>query len=72
MSASMHVGGVRTYAYLGDKEFNYENWSNAIRKGRTYTTSGPLMEFSVEGLFSGDDLKLPSAGGKIFVTAKAR
>ena len=72
MSASMPVGGVRTYAYLGDKEFNYENWSNAIRKGRTYTTSGPLMEFSVEGLFSGDDLKLPSAGGKIFVTAKAR
>ena len=71
MSASMPVGGVRTYAYLGDKQFNYENWSNAIRKGRTYTTSGPLMEFSVEGLFSGDNLNLPSKGGKVFVSAKA-
>jgi hypothetical protein len=71
MSAGMPVGGVRTYAYIGDRELSHESWSDAIRAGRTYTTSGPLMDFTVEGLRPGDELVLPESGGPVHVTATA-
>jgi len=71
MSAGMPVGGVRTYAFIGDNELSHESWSDAVRAGRTYTTSGPLMDFTVEGLRPGDELKLPESGGSVHVTATA-
>ena len=49
MSAGMPVGGVRTYAHLGDEEFTFANWAKAVRAGRTFTTSGPLIDLTVEG-----------------------
>jgi hypothetical protein len=71
MSAGMPVGGVRTYAYIGDNELSHVSWSDAVRAGRTYTTSGPLMDFTVEGLRPGDELSLPESGGSVHVTATA-
>ncbi|MBT3995135.1 MAG: CehA/McbA family metallohydrolase [Chloroflexi bacterium] len=71
MSAGMPVGGVRTYAYIGDRELSHDSWSDAVRAGRTYTTSGPLMDFTVEGLRPGDELNLPESGGSVQVTATA-
>jgi hypothetical protein len=71
MSAGMPVGGVRTYAYIGDDELSHVSWSDAVRAGRTYTTSGPLMDFTVEGLRPGDELSLPESGGSVHVTATA-
>ena len=71
MSAGMPVGGVRTYAYIGDDELSHISWSDAVRAGRTYTTSGPLMDFTVEGLRPGDELTLPESGGSVHVTATA-
>jgi hypothetical protein len=71
MSAGMPVGGVRTYAYIGDNDLSHETWSDAIRAGRTYTTSGPLMDFTVEGLHPGDELPLPDSGGSVHVKATA-
>ncbi len=71
MSAGMPVGGVRTYAHIGDRDLSHESWSDAVRAGRTYTTSGPLMDFTVEGLRPGDELTLPESGGSVHVTATA-
>jgi hypothetical protein len=71
MSAGMPVGGVRTYAYIGDDDLTHISWSDAVRAGRTYTTSGPLMDFTVEGLRPGDELSLPESGGSVHVTATA-
>ncbi len=71
MSAGMPVGGVRTYANIGDRELSHESWSDAVRAGRTYTTSGPLMDFEVEGLTPGDELSLPASGGSVHVKATA-
>ncbi|MBN4059296.1 CehA/McbA family metallohydrolase [Dehalococcoides mccartyi] len=71
MSAGMPVGGVRTYAFIGDRELSHQSWSDAVRAGRTYTTSGPLMEFTVEGLHPGDELTLPKSGGSVHVKASA-
>ncbi|HIF73192.1 MAG TPA: hypothetical protein EYQ61_11640 [Dehalococcoidia bacterium] len=71
MSAGMPVGGVRTYAFIGDRELSHDSWSDAVRAGRTYTTSGPLMDFTVEGLRPGDELSLPESGGSVHVKAIA-
>ena len=70
MSAGMPVGNVRTYAYTGDDELSFDSWARAVRAGRTYTTSGPLVRFSVEGRQPGDELKLPAGGGHVHVEAE--
>jgi len=72
MSAGMPVGGVRTYARLGsDDEFTFQNWGRAIRAGRTFTTSGPLITLRVEGREIGDDIRLPASGGALEIEAEA-
>ncbi len=62
MWAGMPVGGVRTYAQLGDEEFTFANWARAVRAGRTFTTSGPLIGLDVEGRSPGDEIRLHAAG----------
>ena len=69
MFASMPVGGVRTYAHLGDEEFTFANWGKAVRAGRTFTTSGPLIGLTVEGRVPGDEIRLPAGGGTLEVEA---
>ncbi len=67
MWAGMPVGGVRTYAHIGDKELSFDNWAEAVRAGRTFTTSGPLIGLEVEGYTLGDELQLPLGGGTLEV-----
>ena len=69
MSAGMPVGGVRTYARIGDTELSFANWARAVRAGRTFTTSGPLIDLMVEGRFPGDEIQLPADGGTLEVEA---
>jgi hypothetical protein len=72
MSAGMPVGGVRTYARLGpDDEFTFENWGKAVRAGRTFTTSGPLIDFVVDGREVGDEIRMRDGGGTVEVHASA-
>jgi len=73
MSAGMPVGSARTYALLDrDDEFSFENWGKAVRAGRTYTTSGPVMEFQVEGKGIGSEIRLPARGGTLEMRASAQ
>lgn len=62
MSASSQLGGIRTYAHLGDEEFSYDNWMQAVRRGNTFVTVGPLIDFAVEGLVPGSTLEMVSDG----------
>jgi hypothetical protein len=72
MSAGMPVGGVRTYAQLDpNDEFNFDNWGKAIRAGRTFTTSGPLIGITADGREVGDEIKMPAGGGTIETEAWA-
>jgi hypothetical protein len=69
MSAGTAVGAIRTYARISeDQEFNYDNWKEAIRKGQTFVTYGPLVEFSVEGKPAGSRIDMPSSGGTVAVS----
>ena len=72
MSAGMPVGGVRTYAQLdGDRPFDFESWAAAVRAGRTFSTSGPLIDLKVEGKGLGSEIRLSGARGTVEVHATA-
>ena len=67
MAASSLLGGIRTYAHLGERDFTYEHWMEAVRAGNTFVTVGPLVEFSVNGQPAGSRVDLPASGGTVDV-----
>jgi len=72
MSAGMPVGGVRTYAKLDPNlGFSFESWGEAVRAGRTFTTSGPLIDLMVDGHPIGAEIRMSSDGGEVEVCARA-
>ena len=72
MSAGQAIGGVRTYAYLGGEELSYGNWAMAVRAGRTFTSSGPLIGLSADGYTIGDEIRMKSRGGTLELDAWAQ
>jgi len=60
---------VRTYAHLGpDHEFTYETWKEAIRRGETFATYGPLLDFQVDGQRMGRRIHISGGGGTVDVS----
>ncbi len=68
MDAKSLLGGMRTYAHLGDREFTYEHWMASVKAGNTFVTVGPLLELRVEGLSPGSGLEMPGGGGTVSVS----
>ena len=69
MSAGTAVGTVRTYAKIrDDQEFSYDEWKQAVRKGHTFVSYGPLMEFTVDGQPMGSRMDLSSNGGTVDIS----
>ncbi len=64
------IGEVRTYAYLGKKSFSTDAWFESFRRGRTFTSSGPMIEFRVDDALPGDELQLKS-DRKLRIRARA-
>jgi hypothetical protein len=72
MSAVTAVGTIRTYAKLPDNhEFTYDEWKESIRRGQTFVTFGPLVEFYVEGKPAGSQIGMSSNGGTVNITWEA-
>ncbi len=65
------VASVRTYAYLGS-DFSAAAWIKALQEGHTVFTTGPLLDFKINGKIPGDEIKLPAAGGTIRVQASVQ
>lgn len=66
MSADTAVGTVRTYARLGsDRPFTYANWMDSVRRGETFVTYGPLLEFAVDGKPMGSRMNMAANGGTV-------
>ena len=52
-------GATRTYARIEKPgSFNFEDWLSAVRDGRTFASSGPLLFLSVNGKQPGDEIRL--------------
>ena len=73
MSAEVPVGAVRTYARLEpDAGPTFDAWSEAVRAGRTFATSGPVIELAVDGHSPGDVISLPAAGARLETHVRVR
>ena len=72
MSAGTAVGAVRTYARIDqDQAFTYDAWKQAVRKGHTFVTYGPLLDFTVDGEPMGERIQMSPSGGTVDVTWEA-
>ncbi|HOX40419.1 MAG TPA: CehA/McbA family metallohydrolase [Candidatus Brocadiia bacterium] len=72
MGAYAPLGWVRTYALCDPKRpFTYDEWAKAVRAGRTFSSSGPLIGMTVEGKEIGDTIRIPSPGADLEVQAHA-
>jgi TolB protein len=51
------AGSDRTYAHLSGP-LTLANWMDAIKRGRTFFSTGPLVRFEVDGREAGDEIAL--------------
>jgi hypothetical protein len=67
------LGRPRTYAHLGPgQEFNYRDWIEAVRAGRTFVTNGPLLSLTVDGQGPGSVLDVPTPAQPVRIRAEAQ
>jgi hypothetical protein len=72
MGAYCALGWVRTYARIDPaRAFDYEAWAAAVRAGRTFATSGPLIDMTVDGLPIGETIDMSASGGTVAVEVRA-
>lgn len=71
LHATPIIGSSRLYAYVGDK-LEWPQYVEAIRRGRTFVTNGPLLTFTVDGRIPGDEIHLPAEGGTVEVNASVQ
>jgi hypothetical protein len=73
MTAEIPLGAVRTYVRLDDHgPLSFGRWADGIRSGRTFVTSGPMLDVAVDGQQPGDTVRLARGGGTVEVRAAAR
>jgi hypothetical protein len=68
MANEVPVGLYRTYAKIHGA-FSYASWLEAIRAGRTFMTSGPLLTFAVDGADAGATVQVGAHGRDVEVEA---
>ena len=71
MGMNPPMGSARTYVKT-DGALSYDSWIEGIRRGRTFISTYPLLEFSVNGREAGDTIALPPGKAKLSVKARAR
>ncbi len=63
------IGDARFYTYVGE-DFSFDNWLAAVKAGRTYATTGPILELTVNGELPGDSVDV-AKGSTARVVASA-
>ena len=72
MSNDVPIGLARTYVRIdADDGFSFDSWCAALRAGRSYMSSGPLLSLWVDGTGIGDTVRLPERGATVAVHAAA-
>lgn len=63
------AGDSRVYVY-GGRPFNPDQWFDGIKKGHTFVTVGPMLEFTVSGRLPGDGI-VARRGEQLKIRARA-
>ena len=69
MALNPPIGSARTYVKT-EGPLSYDSWIEGIRRGRTFITNYPLLDFTVNGEEAGSTIRL--APGKVRLSVKAR
>jgi hypothetical protein len=59
--ADQNIPGHERFYTRVEGELTYERWLEGVRNGRTFVTTGPMLEFSINGADIGDEIKLEKA-----------
>ena len=62
------IGEVRTYVHTGPK-MDTDAWFENLRKGHSFVSNGPVLEFTVDGQLPGSEIAR-KAGDKVRIRAK--
>src|SRR2546423_10009291 len=65
------MGSARTYVKT-DGPLTYGSWIDGIRKGRTFASDYPLLEFSVNEKAAGETIHLAAGKAKLRIKARAQ
>ncbi len=66
---SAHLGNARFYVKT-DGPLTYESWKRGLAAGHTFVSSGPILDFKVNGKLPGDSLDVPP-GTTLTLSAQA-
>ncbi len=66
------LGSYRTYVYTGSAGLGMEQWFDALKRGRAFVSSGPLLEMNIGTSLPGDTIQLPVGGGSITINGRLR
>ena len=69
MNIGVQPGTVRTYVKL-EEGYSVQSWFDALKAGRSFVTSGPMLEMTVNGKGPGSELKL-KVGDTVIIKASA-
>jgi hypothetical protein len=67
--AVSQIGNARFYAYVGGP-LSFDGWFAALKAGRTFVTTGPIVLLTVNGRLPGDTLDVPR-GTRVRISAEA-
>lgn len=66
------LGEARAYAYTGKPTFDPDAWYDAVKKGKTFVTNGPMIELLVDDAHPGETVDAGEKGDKqVRVRARA-
>jgi len=63
------LGETRIVVQVNDRR-DFGGWTDAVRQGRVFTTSGPTISLTVNDAGLGETIRLPPRGGAVTVTAE--
>ncbi|MEE2637626.1 MAG: CehA/McbA family metallohydrolase [Acidobacteriota bacterium] len=66
------VGSVRTYVHTGASGMDMDAWFDGLRAGHTFVSSGPLLEFTVNGRIPGESVRLSRLGDDVEIVGHVR
>ena len=66
------VGSVRTYVHTGSRGLDMEAWFDGLHQGRSFVSSGPLVELTIDGRVPGEQVVLPAGGGSVEISGRVR
>ncbi len=69
---SKQVGSLKTYVYTGDQGLDMKAWFDGLKNGHAFASSGPLIEFTINGKIPGETISLPRNGSTIEIEAKVQ